>query len=176
MTKILTLSANIFSNLFLYIQNNAHCFVSVLDAMNSVPRSLTTSPVAFQAFLSHDTFHIAKHQVIMFDSVVTNIGGGYHSRHGLFTAPKAGVYIFSSSLLVQPNSGIEGQIMKNGQNIQGVLANSRIHKDYVQGSGTAVVQLGIGDEVWVETTEWTHDAALRMDDYTSFMGCLIFEL
>ncbi|XP_045177304.2 multimerin-2-like isoform X2 [Mercenaria mercenaria] len=143
----------------------------VLRSMTGTP-----SPVAFHASLSGDLHHIAKHQTISFGNIVINIGGGYHTHHGLFTAPKPGIYIFSLSVLVQPHYHIEAQIMKNGQGIQGVFGNAFDNTGFNQASGSAVLQLSIGDEVWVETTEWSPNTELRGGDYTSFMGCLIMEL
>ncbi|XP_053396022.1 multimerin-2-like [Mercenaria mercenaria] len=137
----------------------------------------TPSPIAFQAYLSHDVSHVVKHQIIVFDSVITTIGGGYHGHHGLFTAPKTGIYIFSASILLQPNYLIEAEIMKNGQAVKGIFVNAHNHDNFVQSSGSAVLQLSVGDEVWIETTEWTAETALRGEGgYTSFMGCLIMEL
>ena len=150
-----------------------------LGFVNFSSRSLPTfTPVAFQASISHDVYHTAKHQTIIFDYIATSVGGGYHSSHGLFTAPKSGIYIFSASILLKPSAYLEAFIVKNGNAFKGIYVNGLDHNGFAQGSGTAVVQLSVGDDVWVQTSDWSGtDVTLRdAGGYTSFMGCLIFEM
>lgn len=40
--------------------------------------------------------------VLTFDRVIANIGGGMNSKTGVFTAPRAGVYTFSFSIIKHP--------------------------------------------------------------------------
>ncbi|XP_053381893.1 complement C1q-like protein 4 [Mercenaria mercenaria] len=133
-------------------------------------------PVAFQAHLSGDMSHIGLHQKIMFDYVSLNVGNAYHSSHGLFIAPRPGIYIFSGSLLAHVTKEIEMAFMKNGAFIGGgILANAVNTNGYDQGSETVVAQLKAGDEVWIEN-RWPDDTSIRGSQFTCFMGCLIMEL
>ena len=131
-------------------------------------------PVAFHAVISGgETKHLGVNQNLAFPVVVTNLGGGYHSSHGVFIAPRAGVYIFSTSIMAfhTGHSTIYTKLMKNGN----VLAKAYAHggSGYQdQGSVTVVTQLAPGDEVWV-ALQGPADTSLYGDYFDSFMGCLV---
>ncbi|XP_045174208.2 cerebellin-1-like [Mercenaria mercenaria] len=131
-------------------------------------------PVAFQAVVSADTIeHIQIHEKIVFDSVRLNLDRDYNSVNGVFVAPRPGIYLFSTSVLTEPNCSLDVNIVKNGTPLAGAFANTEGKLWYDQGSVTVAAELNAGDEVWVENT-WPADAKVRgHGSHTSFSGVLV---
>ena len=74
------------------------------------------------AALSSDLIHCTHYQPVIFDSVKVNQGSGYDSTHGIFRAPVAGVYAFSTTLSVLPNNNFHVAFVKgNATNEIGYL-------------------------------------------------------
>lgn len=111
------------------------------------------STVAFHAVNTQsDVNNIGPQQTILFNSVLLNNGNGFHANHGAFFAPKAGLYLFSVSLLSshQPNRYVEANIVKNNSPLAMIYAlGTNDGSDRDQGSVTVTVELAEGDEVWV---------------------------
>ena len=145
------------------------CIFSGGTRGKSLRREIPES-VAFHATIDVHTHvtQLTKGQVIVFDSVHLNTGGGYHNAAGIFIAPTAGTYLFSLSVMLNtPSSWISLELLKNGA----VLAEAYAH-GYDQGSVTVTTQLKTGDEVLVKV----HGSDLGMvygEKLTSFMGILI---
>ncbi|XP_069109616.1 uncharacterized protein, partial [Argopecten irradians] len=59
---------------------------------------LASQSVGFHVSLSTTTA-FGDHQIVVFDTIVTNVGNGYDSRHGHFTAPASGLYAFAITIL-----------------------------------------------------------------------------
>ena len=60
----------------------------------TAPRNVT----AFSAYALGSTSY-APDATLVFDNVVTNVGGGYNSTTGEFTCPVGGAYVFSLSII-----------------------------------------------------------------------------
>ncbi|KAL4225655.1 hypothetical protein ACF0H5_016344 [Mactra antiquata] len=145
---------------------------------NSQIRAFQEGPVAFHATIkaANDVTHINQGQKLVFDKVKLSIGGGYHSEHGLFIAPKAGIYIFSVSVLSSNHNSLEAVLQKNGVRLAGAYADSyNDGSPFEQGSVTIVTQLALGDEVYV-VNAYPDNTVLHTHDLSSFMGCLLTEL
>ena len=129
-------------------------------------------PVAFHAVIPDGEHpHLGLNQKIVFDRVLNNLGGGYHNQHGLFIAPTAGVYIFSTSILsyTHNSDSLTVSILKNGATLGAAYAHG---ESLDQGSVSVVTQLATGDEVWVGH-RYGSTESIWGDYYSSFMGCLI---
>lgn len=50
-----------------------------------------------------------------FDDAKINIGGGYDSSTGIFTAPRDGIYIFSFAIMTNGGGNVHFQLNKNDQ-------------------------------------------------------------
>ncbi|XP_060562208.1 uncharacterized protein LOC132721852 [Ruditapes philippinarum] len=59
---------------------------------------LTKPIIAFSAYVKEQKIHIPQNQIIVFNSIITNVGNGYNSASGKFVAPVAGYYVLSCSL------------------------------------------------------------------------------
>jgi hypothetical protein len=128
-------------------------------------------PVAFHAVSDKGKIsHLGSNENIKFETILLNAGGGYHSQHGLFIAPKAGIYLFSTSVLTAQTMAYS-QITKNGTPLAKVygLGNSAIAE---QGSVTVATQLNSGDEVWVKHI-YPAGGDIWGERFTSFTGVLI---
>ena len=128
-------------------------------------------PVAFHATADNGAKNnVGIDQHILYEDVHINLGNGFHSMHGLFIAPKAGLYLFSTSIMgVSGGPGCVATIMKNGAKLANTYGTPGA---YDQGSVTLVTQLDVGDEVWVASTNPV-SASYHDDMFTSFMGYLL---
>ena len=171
-------------NILLFLIKNDYNFSYVIKIFSHILGSIrrerfldnVEGAVAFQAHMSTDLTHIGTHQKIPFDAISLNLGNAYHGTHGLFIAPRAGIYIFSGSILAHLTKDIEMSFKKNGADIGGgILAYSSTSNGYNQGSATVVTQLKAGDEVWIENN-YPDDTSIRAKIYTCFMGCLIMDI
>lgn len=133
------------------------------------------SLVAFHAVISSGTIaNIAQNEGIVFDHVMMNLGNCYHSNHGVFIAPRTGLYMFSVSISSENKvnvHNVDTAIVKN----DAILANTMSRGTdgtADQGSVTVLVMLEEGDEVWVKNTE-DRVSAIRGWGFSSFTGVLL---
>ncbi|WAR25943.1 hypothetical protein MAR_011647 [Mya arenaria] len=73
--------------------------VFLLTLMADLCNCPSMGVVAFSATITKDVTNFGSHQPLVFDKVITNVGGAYDSRHGTFRAPVDGIYQFSFSAL-----------------------------------------------------------------------------
>jgi len=126
---------------------------------------LVEEPVAFFAAKQAHQDGIGINQNIKFDNVPLNLGNGYHPGHGLFIAPKAGLYLFSSSLLThQVNGNTVAKVYGHG--------DSGRHD---QGSQTVLVRLDINDEVYVRNIDIANDYVYG-ELASTFSGVLLYDM
>ena len=117
---------------------------------------------------------LGRTQTIIFDKVITNVGGGYHNHTGIFTAPVSGVYVFSFDLLVSPGEYEHFDIVQDGKYITTGLAHATGGSVYDSMSRTVVLRCSQGSEVWVRIGGGTHGTGkIYGGDYTSFSGWLV---
>jgi hypothetical protein len=102
---------------------------------------------------------------MVFNSVLHNIGNAYNSSTGVFTAPVAGVYLFSVMLLGNSASVTEAQIHVNGSSrLSGRSKESAGNNDEVNIHG--VLRLAANDSVTVQlTTGAIYGNELRTDNF-----------
>ncbi|XP_060081246.1 uncharacterized protein LOC132560600 [Ylistrum balloti] len=126
--------------------------------------------VGFSASLS-TTVALGDSQTIMFDTIISNDGNGYDSRHGHFTAPITGLYAFSVTVMCHGSeSNLHTSIVKDGQIIGKCFANGYSSDN---GSKLVVVQLQAGQMVWVEHAVDPSGYKIYGDEYSSFSGFLV---
>lgn len=107
-------------------------------------QGLSTSAVGFSALLSKD-ITLGVNQIVKYDNVITNQGNGYDKWTGIFTAPRAGLYVFSCTVMAYDRRSMHIEIIQDGQLI------STIHSDssrWNQASETVVLALKKGNKVW----------------------------
>ena len=126
------------------------------------------SPVAFTAVRTSNIYNsIVK---IVFDKVITNVGGAYSNTTGTFTCPTDGVYVFIWTLMTMDGKMCAANLYVNGNrrslqaraNIQSVSSHST-----VQGTMSGTFRLSAGDRVWVQTTSCNY---FYGNPYNAFSG------
>ncbi|WAR26991.1 CAPR2-like protein [Mya arenaria] len=92
-------------------------------------------------------------QIIIFTEMLENVGGGYNSATGKFTAPIAGTYLFTVSLCSLSGKSIFYNIMAK----EDVVAYGHMYgiSGYPCVTGNAIVQLDANDVVYVISTYTT---------------------
>ncbi|XP_060077127.1 complement C1q-like protein 2 [Ylistrum balloti] len=124
----------------------------------------------YARLVSPHPLQLGQHQVIEFDNVITNVGGGYDPRHGHFTASVAGVYSFTSTVLLV--SAVDHQfhisIVKNGVDVGYLFSATNFDK----GTRTCVLSLNVGDMVWVRNFI-NNSPTIHGVGYSTFSGFLI---
>ncbi|GCC24299.1 hypothetical protein chiPu_0002699 [Chiloscyllium punctatum] len=104
---------------------------------------------------------------LVYDAVIVNKGSAYNSTTGVFTAPLAGTYLFTYSLLGGPTS--EVRLVKNEEDlsyIHTILSTGEAQT----GSMSVILTLESGDQIWVKLIEgntWSGRGALN------FQGILL---
>lgn len=105
--------------------------------------------VAFYAYLTNTETNPGPHHVIVYDHIVTNSGNGYNKHSGAFTVPKAGMYVFSWTTFVNPNSYFPIELAVNSHRAGIVFVHASTTFNGVTGS--VVIQLQQDDVVMVRS-------------------------
>ena len=146
--------------------------------MSSTPSVLINDkPVAFTAYLSKDVTGLGTGQVIMYDRVITNVGGGYHTSHGNFIAPTDGVYVFTLMAMARPGHYEHLDFIKDGAAVGEIYVGTQSNDNYQSTCGIITLSLSKGNEVWVRTplASWHGTGSLHGGFVTSFSGWLLSE-
>ncbi|XP_048749633.2 uncharacterized protein LOC125661606 [Ostrea edulis] len=111
--------------------------------------------VAFYAYLTQKIPSPSAHFVLTFDTVITNVGNGFHHHSGIFIAPRTGTYAFTWSFRIQNDAHMSTELIVND------LAVGAIYFDAAGGvggnkAGTVVVHVDQGDDVFVRTTSFNN--------------------
>ena len=83
---------------------------------------------------------------LVFPKVITNVGNGYNPSDGVFTAPRAGVYVFFVNVQSYGSQSIYVDIVLNGATKVRTMAITSNDA----GPNLAVLSLQTGDRVWVK--------------------------
>lgn len=113
---------------------------------------------------------LSNHEILQFDHVITNIGLGYNTNTGIFTAPVAGVYAFFLSVTSSNNHGLLIlAIDKHGNTLDYVYTEGSADSND-QGSSHVTTQMAAGEQLWVRQHA---GVAVRGGSYTVFTGYLV---
>ncbi|CAC5382567.1 unnamed protein product [Mytilus coruscus] len=109
---------------------------------------------------------------IHFDRVITNNGQPYNPLDGIFHTPVTGTYVFVWTTTNRDHSFMNSELLKNGVRVARAMSDAMDHIDYAVATSFAVINLTVGDEVWIQSGTW-HSSALAGDDYSSFAGWIL---
>jgi hypothetical protein len=111
--------------------------------------------------------------VLLFTTVSTNIGSSYNSANGRFTAPVAGMYYFSWSILVDndatANAITSASLFVNGTSLGYSAYNQNSGSVYIQMSQSVVVSLNANDYVTCNG----NNGFIHTGSETAFTGYLL---
>lgn len=126
--------------------------------------------------LSTNLDNPADGRIVVFDDVITNVGGAYSNTTGVFRAPVHGNFMFSVVGSAAPKSGdhqLHLLLKKNGITV-GYLFFDQNHDYYLKRTEVVVITLKPGDEIFVQTDAGSGLHSLRGCCFHShFSGFLI---
>ncbi|XP_062610321.1 uncharacterized protein LOC134272096 [Saccostrea cucullata] len=140
------------------IEQLTHSLQNNTVKLSNILSSLQTR-VAFTAGVHYDDKHnFAPSETIIFPRVMYEVGGGYNPRTGVFTAPKAGLYLIFSTVVGKDHEIIRTQIRINGSLKASIMAyvTSSTAPVYQSASNLVVQQLQVGDRVWIRVYQGTN--------------------
>ncbi|CAC5400767.1 C1QL [Mytilus coruscus] len=129
--------------------------------------------VGFTAVLTKH-LQLGPNQTVIYDKAITNIGKGYDSRHGHFSAPVRGLYLISATSLSGYNQGdLRTEIIKEKEHIAAMYGSS-----HDMDSHTVIVFLNEKEQVWVRHFDEATSIVKSSNNlyYSSFSGVLIAAL
>ena len=157
----------------IHIQNQVVTFSENLSSI--VHRQVTVeAPVAFFATKNAGQGNIGFNQNIIFEDVGLNLGNAYRPGHGLFIVPRAGIYLFSTTLLTKHinTEEIHVAITVNG-NIVAAVFGEPDAGGYDQSTHTVILNLKVNDEVYVRNIHYSNEFVYG-GAYSSFSGVLLY--
>ena len=139
---------------------------AALDVRGNI---LGGSPAAFS--VAYNPTSLSGNQTIIWNLVYHNIGGGYNSSSGLFTAPVSGYYHFTVwGMTSGSTSGvIEFQFRKNGSTVQ-QRPYGQAGSNYGNATGTIIEYLSVGDTMSIFLTNSATMYASSAQSYNGFSG------
>lgn len=110
-------------------------------------KEVQRNPVAFKA-RSNANINVQSGQTFVFPIMILDVGGGYDSTSGVFTAPVNGTYLFTTAFCVLNQMGFVWAIMVNGKQHSATTTNGDANYGCHSSDTNAV--LIAGQKVWVQ--------------------------
>lgn len=134
---------------------------------------LGNTAVGFTACLSTsgDVFHQGD-QTIIFDKVFTNVGQGYNSHTGIFTAPRRGLYVFHLAAMSRAGTSKYLDLVKDGNELDKAYVGAHGVIDYQSVAKEWALELNQGSQVWIKDGTYKGDV---IDGWckTAFTGYMV---
>ncbi|XP_060066565.1 cerebellin-1-like [Ylistrum balloti] len=128
--------------------------------------------IAFHARMQNQREFSSVDEVITFDVVHTNIGNGYNSSTGIFTAPRQGNYQLMATVMATDGNSTDVEMVRSSH-YPYTICNSRAGTSHSSmGLCVAFVTLEENESVRVRHNRRTHQV-LAGGKYSSFSGHLI---
>ena len=126
-------------------------------------------PAAFS--VAYDTTSLSGNQTIIWNLVYHNVGNGYDSYSGLFTAPVSGYYHFTVWGMTQNTASgqVEFQFMKNDSVVQ-QRPYGDAGSNYGNATGSIIEYLAVNDTMSIFLTSGTTMYASSTQSYNGFSG------
>lgn len=126
---------------------------------------VSSSTIAFSAVSTISISDGKKDEIVVFNIVRINLGGGYDPASGKFTAPRSGTYMFYSSVLTGNGAEIWLYIAVNDEALVRINARATDNR-HDSGSQAIIRTLNAGDIVSVRNKN--EGASIYGGIYTSF--------
>ncbi|XP_029931562.1 complement C1q-like protein 3 [Myripristis murdjan] len=134
-------------------------------------RSRERTKVAFSAALDRNTGPDAGDNILVYRTVITNIGNAYNNNTGIFTAPVAGVYFFTLFFRAGQENTSTLMLFKNNMAVV-TTGDYSVANGADDGGNGVTLQLQQGDQVYVFLAAATHVWG-GGNRYTTFSGFLL---
>ena len=130
--------------------NNLAVRASSSDALNIDTGGRLTTPQQPKFGVARNAGYLSDDQVWVCDSVDTNIGSHYDSSNGKFTAPVAGTYFFTGSVMTHDSSSNVAQVSwsfrKNNSSVKDFIQH-KINAVHCRVDGSIIMTLAANDFV-----------------------------
>ncbi|KAH9504537.1 Complement C1q tumor necrosis factor- protein 2 [Bulinus truncatus] len=128
--------------------------------------------VGFSA-ISNNGNVLTQGQNVIFEKVLTNIGGGYDPATGIFTCPVQGLYVFNVGILSTPRSLATINLVHSGRYL--ISVNAYDDRNHGTGSRTVVVDCQRGDTVYAvaATPAYLFAGTANSYEHNIFSGFLV---
>ena len=126
---------------------------------------------AFTATLNGQPTLSGTNAIVKFDNVILNREGGYDPKTGIFTAPRAGLYQISATVMSANGKDLTLDIVTNKQVLL-YLYGSRLHGSTE--TANPVLELRSGDKVFVKNGS-SGSQLINGNHYSYFSGYFISE-
>ena len=132
------------SSLLIHITNSITCYqfsihyATLLDS--------TANDIAFYVHMPDGSYPLTDGSIVQYDQIVTNLGNGYNSASGSFTALQHGYYVFTMFFETDDSTPSELAILVNDV----PLCVGDGAGEFKQGTCSAIVELHVGDVVNVK--------------------------
>ncbi|XP_071166059.1 heavy metal-binding protein HIP-like [Mytilus edulis] len=131
---------------------------------------LKRRPTFFASLKPSQTLASIK-DIVKFNDVKINIGGGYDSSTGIFTAPRSGIYIISCTIMASGSSEVQFQLNKNDQ----LYTNGYATKSgYAAQTINSLVDLRKGDKMYIKHRTGASQPVYG-EHFSTFSGYLLSE-
>ncbi|CAC5407805.1 C1QL [Mytilus coruscus] len=128
---------------------------------------------AFTAYFKNGgLISLARGQILIFDTVQFNVGGGYNPGTGYFTVPRAGLYLVSCKVRSHSNKHLHVWLVKNHNKVALTYGENGN-----EGSFSLPVQVAKGDHLVIthETGSHANDEYVQGDIVSFFSAVFIFD-
>ncbi|XP_070173999.1 complement C1q-like protein 3 isoform X2 [Littorina saxatilis] len=149
-----------------------------VDSLESSLRAKTgslTGTVAFYAGNSNATISRGPHSTVVLDTAFTNVGNGYDTTTGVFTAPVSGLYDLQAMFMQRTwnaKDAIYGSIKIEGRSVAEGVGDNR-GGSWDLASIRAIVQVSSGQKVTLASSLTNAVDNFYGGRYTTFSGFLI---
>ena len=126
------------------------------------------APTAFTAGVTDSSSYWSS-GILVFPTILYNIGRGYDSSTGIFTSPEDGTYVFYVTITSYNSKSIYVDIIKNGLS----KVRAKAYSSNQSGSNMVVLSLDRGDKVSVNfhSGRGYYSASTPVTSFTGFQIC-----
>ncbi|XP_063416256.1 cerebellin-1-like [Mytilus trossulus] len=126
--------------------------------------------VAFMVKNSAELQNIPSKSVVVYNTVITNLGNGYDSSTGIFKSPSNGVYIFSWTALCQYGKYFRTYLDLNEHLIARNFAGARNVRDHASGSQNVVIEVKKDDKISIRIEDGFTGKFMFGSSWSTFSG------
>ncbi|XP_071136786.1 complement C1q tumor necrosis factor-related protein 3-like [Mytilus edulis] len=117
------------------------------DGKCDCPSTPSFGKVGFLVYNSKELKNIGGGSIVVYDTVTTNIGGGYDKSTGIFTAPAEGLYYFDWTVLTNSGKSFYTQLNLNNTVVAKNHAGASGMSTPMPSSQSVVLQMKKNDKV-----------------------------